>query len=100
MINDDFQEQEHHHHYTFPQMLMNHPPPPSTPEPASLPSLIISSSPLSESYYVHQPFTTMIQEAQQPSQLPVAPESSFTVGCNTIQQQLQQHIHYYDYSGR
>lgn len=95
MVNDDVQEQEHHH-YTFPQMLMSRPPPPPTPEP----SLMLSSPPLPDSYYVHQPFTPTIQQSQQPSLPPPAPESSLTVGCNTIQQQFQQRINYYDYSGR
>ncbi|XP_026821758.1 uncharacterized protein LOC113560198 [Rhopalosiphum maidis] len=99
MVNDDVQEQEHHH-YTFPQILMSRPPPPPTPEPSSLPSLMLSSPPLPDSYYVRQPFTPMMQQPQQPSLLPPAPESSLTVGCNTIQQQFQQRINYYDYNER
>ncbi|CAH1730985.1 unnamed protein product [Aphis gossypii] len=99
MVNDDVQEQEHHH-YTFPQMLISRPPPPPTPEPSSIPSLMLSSPPLPDSYYVHQPFTPTIQQSQQPSLPPPVLESSLTVGCNTIQQQFQQRINYYDYSER
>jgi len=100
MVNGNVQEQEHHHHYTFSQMLMSRPPPPPTPEPSSLQSLMLSSPPLPDSYYVHQPFTPMIQRPQQPSLLSSSQESSPTVGCNTIQQHIQQRINDYDYNGR
>lgn len=102
MVNDEeeFQEQENHHHYTFPQMLMSHSPPLPTPEPSYLPSMMLSSPHLPDSYYVHQPFTTMMQQPQQPSQLSTAPESSVTVGCNIFQQQLRPHINYYKYNGK
>ncbi|XP_022169042.1 uncharacterized protein LOC111032879 isoform X1 [Myzus persicae] len=95
MVNDDVQEQEHHH-YTFPQLLMSRPPPPPTPAPSSLPPLMLSSPPLPDSYYVHQPLTPMMQQPQQPSLLSSSPESSLTVGCNTIQQRIND----YDYSER
>ncbi|XP_060858839.1 uncharacterized protein LOC132936166 [Metopolophium dirhodum] len=100
MVNDDVQEEEHHHHYTFPQMLMSRPPPPPTPEPSSLPSLMLSSPPLPDSYYVHHPFTPIMQQPQQPSLVSSSPESSLTVGYNTIQQQIQQRINDYDYNER
>lgn len=99
MVNGNVQEQEHHHHYTFSQMLMSRPPPPPTPEPSSLQSLMLSSPPLPDSYYGHQPFTPMIQQPQQPSLLSSSQESSLTVGCNTIQQHIQQRINDYDYNG-
>jgi len=100
MINDNVQEEEHHHHYTFPQMLMSRPPPPPTLEPSSLPYFMLSSPPLPDSYYVHQPFTSMMQQPQQPSLISSSPESTLTVGYNTIQQQIQQRINDYDYNGR
>ncbi|XP_001948016.4 uncharacterized protein LOC100164773 [Acyrthosiphon pisum] len=98
MVNDDVQEEEHHHHYTFSQMLMSRPPPPPTPEPSSLPSLMLSSPPLPDSYYVHHPFTSIMQQPQQPSLVSSSPDSSLTVGYNTIQ--IQQRINDYDYNER
>jgi len=100
MVNDNVQEEEHHHHYTFPQMLMSRPLPPPTPEPSSLPSLMLSSPSLPDSYYVHHPFTPIMQQPQQPSLVSSSPESSLTVGYNTIQHQIQQRINDYNYNGR